>query len=163
MIVLTACNADIPAWTDLAREVEPLFGASMADDDGFLQILQRKIDNGLAFSIRENDGPPGASLCGGLLFSIHHHPVYQIGWLAVSAKWRRFGVGRALVMHACRLVTPPAEVIVTTFDVKTPGGEPARRFYESLGFAPAELLPGEGPDGETRQRFRKVIDSNRGL
>jgi hypothetical protein len=62
-------------------------------------------------------------------------------------------------MHACGLVAPPAEVIVTTFDVQTPGGEPARRFYESLGFVPAELLPGEGPNGETRQRFRKVIDA----
>jgi GNAT superfamily N-acetyltransferase len=163
MIILTACTADIPAWNDLAREVESLFCASMADDEGFHKILQRKIDNGLAFCIRENDEPPGSRLCGGLLFSTRHHPIYRIGWLAVSEKWRRFGVGRALVMHVCGLVTPPAEVIVTTFDVKTPGGEPARRFYESLGFAPAELLPGEGPDGETRQRFRKVIDSNRGL
>ena len=158
MIVLNACAVDIPAWNELAREIEPLFGAPMADDEGFRKILQRKIDQGLALCVRENDGPPGTQLCGGLLFSTRHHPVYQIGWLAVSEKWRLFGVGRALVMHAFGLVTPPAEVIVTTFDEGTPGGEPSRHFYESLGFIPAELLPDEGPNGETRQRFRKAID-----
>ena len=159
MIVISACKTDIPAWCELARAFEPLFGAAMADDEGFRQIIQRKIDQGLAFCIRENDGPPGAALCGGLLFSTRRHPIYQIGWLAVAEKWRRFGVGRALVRHACGLVTPPAEVIVTSFTAETPGGEAARRFYESLGFAPAELLPGEGPNEETRQRYRKIIDS----
>ena len=130
----------------------------MAGVEGFHRILQRKIDNHLAFCIREYDGPPGTMLCGGLLFSISHHPVYQIVWLVVAAKWQRFGIARALVLHACALVTPPAEVIVTSFDAETSGGEPARCFYESLGFIPAELLPGEGPNGETRQRFRKVIE-----
>jgi predicted N-acetyltransferase YhbS len=71
----------------------------------------------LAFCIRKGDGLPGVPLCDGLLFSTRHHPVNQIGWLAVSEKWRRFGVGKALVMHACGLVSPPAEVIVTTFDL----------------------------------------------
>jgi GNAT superfamily N-acetyltransferase len=123
-IYFTACTEDIPVWSDLARQVESPFGAFIADDEGFPQTLQRKIDNGLAFCIRENDGPPGAPLCGGLLFSTRHHPVYQIGWLAVAETWQRFGVGRALVMHACGLVTPPAEVIVTSFDAYTPGGEP---------------------------------------
>jgi GNAT superfamily N-acetyltransferase len=149
----------MPAWCDLAGEVEPLFGAPMAGDEGFRQALARKIDQGLAFCIRAGDGPPGAALCGGLLFSTRQRPVYQIGWLAVAAKWQRMGVGQALVEHALALVRPPAEVIVTTFTAETPGGEAARRFYERLGFAAAELLPGEGPSGEARQRFRKVIGS----
>jgi ribosomal protein S18 acetylase RimI-like enzyme len=160
MIVFTACAADIPAWKDLAREVEPFFGASMADDPHFQQVLQRKVDQGVAFCVREHDGEPGTPLCGGLLFSTHHHPLYKIGWLAVSEKWRRSGVARVLVMHALGLVIPPAEVIVTTFQASDPDAEPAWRFYLSLGFEPAELLPGDGPNGETRQRFRKMITAS---
>jgi ribosomal protein S18 acetylase RimI-like enzyme len=159
MMVIIACQDDIPAWNELARQVEPLFGAPMADHEDFQKILLRKIDKGLAFCIRENDGPPGTALCGGLFFSTSHHPIYQIDWLVVAEKWRRTGVGRALIRHACGLVISPAEVIVTTFDQNDPEGEPARRFYESLGFAPAELLPDEGPNGETRQRYRKVMDA----
>ena len=158
MIIYSACSKDLPAWNELARQVEPLFGAPMADQEEFQKILLRKIDKGLAFCIRENDGPPGAALCGGLFFSTSHHPIYQIDWLVVAEKCRRTGVGRALIRHACGLVVPPAEVIVTTFDQNEPEGEPARRFYESLGFSPAELLPGEGPNGETRQCYRKVIN-----
>ena len=157
MIIFTACREDIPAWNELARQVEALFGAPMAGDEEFQKILRRKIEQGLAFCIREYDGMPGSALCGGLFFSTRHRPVYQIGWLAVAEKWRRFGLGRALVLHALGLVIPPAEVIVTTFDVDDPEGEPARRFYASLGFSPAELLPGDGPNGETRQRYRMII------
>jgi len=107
--------------------------------------------------VREQDGAPGAPLCGGLFFSTKHKPVYKIGWLVVAEKWRRCGAGQVLVAHALSLVVPPAEVTVVSFTRDTRGGEPARHFYEKFGFAPAELLPGEGPNGETRQVFRKVI------
>jgi GNAT superfamily N-acetyltransferase len=157
MKVCPACIADSAPWIVLAREVEGLFGAAFADSEDFQAILRRKIDEGLAFCVREQDGPPGAPLCGGLFFSTKHRPIYKIGWLAVAEKWRRNGVGEALVTHALALVVPPAEVSVVSFTTNTPGGEPARRFYEQLGFAPAELLPGEGPKGEIRQVFRKVI------
>lgn len=157
MIVRLACLEDLPAWNALAREVEALFGAPMAWNEDFQAVLRRKIGQGLALCVREEDGPPGAALCGGLLFSTRRHPVYEIGWLAVAVKWRRRGTARALVEHACGLITPPAEVIVTTFAPGDPGGEAACRFYERMGFAPAELLPGAGPNGETRQRYRKVI------
>ena len=158
MIVFTACPDDIPAWNALAREVESLFGASMADDPAFQQVLQRKIAQGLAFCVRQGDAASGAALCGGLLFSTSHRPLYQIGWLAVAGKCQRTGVGGALVEHALTLVVPPAEVLVTTFLQDDPGGEQAWRFYQSLGFEPAELLPGEGPNGETRQRLRKIVE-----
>lgn len=157
MIVRSACDADIPAWIVLAREVEGLFGAAFADTEEFQAILRRKIGEGLAFCVCEQDGAPGAPLCGGLFFSTKHRPLYKIGWLAVAEQWRRSGVGQALVRHAFTLVIPPAEVTVVTFTAETPGGEPARRFYEQLGFAPAERLPREGPNGETRQIYRKVI------
>ena len=139
MIVTVASLEDIPGWNALAREVETLFGAAMAGTESFQEVLQRKIDQGLAFCVRENDGPPGAALCGGLLFSTRRHPVYEIGWLATAEKWQRCGVARALFECACGLVVPPAEVIVTTFAPGTPGGEPAALFYQRLGFIAAEL------------------------
>jgi GNAT superfamily N-acetyltransferase len=158
MIVQIACTEDIPAWITLAREVEGLFGAEFAESEEFEVILRRKIDEGLALCVREQDGPPGTPLCGGLFFSIKHRPVYKIGWLAVAEKWKRCGVGQALVERALEMVEPPAEVTVVTFTAETPGGEPARRFYERLGFAAAELLPGEGPNGEMRQVYRLLCE-----
>jgi GNAT superfamily N-acetyltransferase len=156
MHVTTAQSADIPGWLALTRQVEPLFGAPMASDPGFLAQLQHKIDTGLAFCVREFDGPPGAVLCGGLLFSTRRCPIYQIGWLAVSEGWRRHGIGQALVEYVCKKVVPPAEIILLTFLPGDPAGEPARQFYTRLGFTAAEILS-EGPNGEPRQRYRKVI------
>lgn len=150
--VVSAEEADIPAWLALAAEVEPLFGP-LVDEPAFLGALRRNIARGTAFCVREGDGPAGAALLGGLLWS-PHPPLYRIGWLAVSARARRQGIGRRLVEHALRLVTPPAEIVVTTFGEECVEGQPARRFYEALGFRAAELAP-DGPEGGSRQVFRR--------
>jgi len=158
MRVVVACEEDIPAWLALAREVEELFGVALSRDEQFIGALRRNVRRGTAFCVREGDGLPGAALLGGLLFSSKHRPVYKLGWLAVAEGSRRSGVGQALVAHAMALIVPPAELIVTTFIDGAPGGETARRFYLKLGFTPAELLPGDGPQGEPRQRFHKKIE-----
>lgn len=152
MQVARAGRGDIPAWFDLAAEVEPLFGP-LAGDQRFLRALERNIARGSATCVRIDDGPPGGPLMGGLLFS-SHPPRYQIGWLAVAQAWRRIGVGRLLVEHALCLVQPPAEVSVVTFGQDVPGGAAARAFYAALGFVPCE--PAEaGPDGQSRQIYRR--------
>jgi hypothetical protein len=46
--------------------------------------------------------------------------------------------------------------MVTTFGSDDPAGEPARRFYERLGFQAAEEAP-NGPDGGSRQIFRLCL------
>jgi GNAT superfamily N-acetyltransferase len=158
MHVISACEDDIPAWLALAREVEELFGATLSRDEQFTSALRRNVQRGTAFCVRAGDGPPGAALLGGLLFSAKHRPVYVLGWLAVTERSRRSGIGQALVAHVMTLIEPPAELIVTSFIEDTPGGEAARQFYLKLGFTPAELLPGEGPQREPRQRFRKKIE-----
>ena len=151
--VVHAQSKDIPAWLDLAAEVEPLFGP-MVDDPGFLRALHKNVDRGTAFCVREADGPPGVPLIGGLLFSLKP-PVYSIGWLAVTRLYRRQGIGRKLVEHAFSLAQRPAEFVVTTFGVDNVEGQPARRFYERMGFHPAEFAP-DGPEGGSRQVYRSV-------
>lgn len=152
MKVDIACETDIVAWLALAAEVEPLFGP-MVDDPDFHRVLLKNIRRGSAFCIREGDGPPGSQLLGGLLFSAHP-PQYRIGWLAVTGPARRQGLGRMLVEHIFTLVKPPAEVSVIIFGEDVEGGQPARAFYESLGFHPAEAAP-RGPEGGSRQVFRR--------
>jgi ribosomal protein S18 acetylase RimI-like enzyme len=152
--VVKAQLADVAAWLNLAGEVEPLFGP-MVNEPSFHRALYKNIARGTAFCVREADGPPGAPLLGGLLFS-PKPPVYTIGWLAVAQEHRREGIGRRLFECAIGLVEAPAELVVTTFGADNPEGEPARRFYERLGFYAAESAP-PGPEGGSRQIFRRRL------
>ncbi len=154
MQIQHAHDDDIPQWLELAAEVEALFGP-MVHDPAFHRALHNHIDRGMAFCIREEDGPPGAHLLGGLLFSAKP-PRYTIGWLSIAEKARRRGAGRRLVEYAGSLVRPPAELVVTTFGPDNEAGQPARRFYERLGFRPAESAP-PGPEGGSRQVFRRLF------
>ena len=154
MHVVVAQEEDFAPWLDLAAEVEHLFGP-LVNDPGFHQALEKNIARGTACCVRQGDGPPGTPLIGGLLFS-PHPPRYTIGWLAVSERHRRRGVARLLVEHVLGLVVPPAVVTVTTFGPGVPAGEPARRFYERMGFHAAEMaLP--GPEGGSRQVFHRIL------
>lgn len=154
MHVVTAHPDDIPGWLVLAAEVEPLFGP-MIEDSNFHTALSDSIAQDRALCIRENDGPPGTPLMGGLLFT----PLpskHEIDWLAVAQRWQRHGVGEALVEHVLGLVQPPGEVVLLTFAEGVPAGEPARRFYEKHGFFPAESGP-VNPAGYRTQVFRRLI------
>ena len=153
MQVVLAQTADIPAWLELAAEVEFLFGPMVADP-GFHAALERNMGRQTAFCIREHDGAPGTPLMGGLLFSPTHAPRYKIGWLAVAARWRRQGVAQAIMEHCFRLIRPPADLSVVTFGADNAAGMPARQFYERMGFQAAEAAP-NGPEGGTRQVFRR--------
>jgi GNAT superfamily N-acetyltransferase len=116
---------DVRRWLELAAEVEWLFG-EMLDSPSFYQALLRNIERRTAYCVREAGGPPGVPLLGGMLFSPGQadRPEYRIGWLAVAARYRRGGVGRALVEHVVGQVRPPATLTVVTFGVDV---APARR------------------------------------
>ncbi len=152
--VVAAQPEDIPAWLHLAAEVEPLFGP-LVSNASFHRALRRNVERGTAFCVREADGPPGVPLLGGLLFS-PKPPIYTIGWLAVAQQYRRRGIGQRLVEHVLGLVEAPAELVVTTFGADHPAGEPARRFYERMGFHAAEPAP-NGPEGGSRQVYRRAL------
>jgi ribosomal protein S18 acetylase RimI-like enzyme len=158
--VQLATEADISAWIALAVEVEPLFGPHAHSAD-FQHVLRKNIARGSAFCVRADEGLPGTHLLGGLLFSAHP-PHYKISWLAVAASARGQGIGRALVRHALSCVVAPAEISVITFGEDVAEGEAARRLYQALGFEPAQVVA-PGPEGGSRQVFRRRIDAAHGL
>jgi ribosomal protein S18 acetylase RimI-like enzyme len=147
---------DVPPWLDLAACVEDLFGP-MLDDAAFYDALLRNIGRGTAYCVREADGPPGNRLLGGLLFSPGRaeRPEHRIGWLAVDSQDRRSGIGTALVDHVMRSLPTGATISVVTFTDDVEGGQPARRFYEKLGFSSARSA--EDPEISHRQIYRLVI------
>jgi GNAT superfamily N-acetyltransferase len=149
--VQIATTDDLAAWLLLAAEVEPLFGP-MVEEASFLAALSNNLQRGSAFCIREEDGPAGKLLLGGLLFS-PEPPIYRISWLAVAERARQQGHGARLLQHALAQVILPATVSVVTFGPDTPGGEPARQLYMRFGFVPAEMTT-PGPEGGSRQVFR---------
>jgi ribosomal protein S18 acetylase RimI-like enzyme len=142
MQVALASIDDIPSWLSLATEVEPLFGP-MVNDPGFHKALRETIECAGAFCVREDDGPPGVALLGAIMFR-RSDSSYKVGWLAVTKKARRKGIGRLLLEHVLSSVISPATITVTTFREDEPEGLPARRFYESLGFQPGELRESRG-------------------
>ena len=144
MRVTAATPADVPAWLDLALEVEPLFGPLVSNPE-FCEALQRVIEGGAAFCVREGDSLPGAPLLGGLLW-FPDPPRYKLGWLAVAERARRQGVARRLIDHALTTVTRPATVSLTTFADGEPEGDAARRLYTRIGFRPAGPAP-DNPAG----------------
>lgn len=154
MKVQVATEKDIPEWINLAREVEPLFGP-MIDDPKFHSGLQKCIIDKQAFCVRDEDGPPGFPLSGGLLFS-RKHPIYKVSWLAVSKAKRRMGIGSLLIEYVLGLVEAPAEISVKTFTEDNKEGIPARNLYMKYGFRPHSKAP-PGPDGTCREIFKKVV------
>ena len=155
MQIALAQRADIAPWIELAAEVEFLFGP-MIGDPSFHAAIERSIQRQTAFCIRVPPDAPGSPLMGALLFSPVHAPRYKINWLAVAQRWRRRGVAQALALHCFELIQPPAELAVVTFGDDIEAGQPARRFYERMGFHAAEAAPA-GPEGGTRQVYRRTF------
>jgi SAM-dependent methyltransferase len=143
--------SDVESWIEIVREVEPLFGP-MPD---FHDTLARNIARGTALCVRDD-----TVVLGGML--LRALPDAQIAWLAVRADARGGGVGRALVAEALRRYTDASEVAVDTFGEDNPQGRAARRLYEAFGFVASEHLE-RGPEGGTRQRFRRRRDPRRSI
>jgi GNAT superfamily N-acetyltransferase len=154
MKVYIATNDDFENWLKLAQEVESLFG-SLVNEPKFHNALNKCIKEKRAYCIRENDELPGSKIIGGLLFS-KKHPIYTIGWLAVSKSKRRLGVGTLLLEYALSQVKKPAELLVTTFGEDSIDGLPARNFYSKHGFKYYKYAD-IGPEGNSRILLKKDL------
>ena len=66
----------------------------------------------------------------------------ELAWLYVSNKFRRLGVGSALVLH-CLKACPQIENIEVL-----EGNYPARRLYEKFGFKSTGVVEGKMPGNE---------------
>lgn len=77
---------DLPVWRELAREVEQLFGAPMAENEEWSAGLKRHIDRATAWCARTG---MGVRLVGGMWLSFTHSDAVTIAWLAVRRSARR--------------------------------------------------------------------------
>ncbi|MBC3840839.1 GNAT family N-acetyltransferase [Streptacidiphilus sp. 4-A2] len=126
----------------------------MVGDPGFRASVDKHIRRSMALVAVSSE--PG--LLGGLLFGVKATTCH-VHWLVVSERERGKGVGRALMAEAVRsLVDGPGSIEVVTFGADHPGAvaSGARVFYESLGFAPAEIVA-PGPEGGSRQVYRRPV------
>jgi GNAT superfamily N-acetyltransferase len=144
--VAPANVADLPSWLEIARQVEPLFGAMAMFD----VTLRAKITQGKALCVRD----AGGRVIGGLLLG-GEQPDLWIRWLAVRRAARGRGIGSALVSEAMRRLDAKGSLSLITFGADNLEGAPARRLYARLGFLPGPMQP-RGPEGGTRQLFRLV-------
>jgi len=124
-VVSTACPKDAPAWLDLAREVESLFGP-MVDDPGFQAALNGAISGGTALSARLGD-----ETIGGVVVDPENG---WVAWLVVAERARGRGAGAALVAAALTFLGEDRDVRVQTFAPDVAAGAPARALYERFGF-----------------------------
>ena len=153
MRVIEATDSDFDAFIALAAQVEEWFGP-MVDDPGFHSAVRKNINRRSALMARNCDD----EAIGALLFSHHNAPDYAVGWLVVAEPSRSAGVGQALLADALRRwVRPPGTVSVVAFGVDHPAAR-SRRFYERLGFEPAEIVA-DGPEGGSRQRFCLALEA----
>lgn len=140
MKVIAANSDDMPAWLDLAREVEHLFGP-MADEESFQNALLDAIHKGNAFCLRDRSRK--GVLCGGVVININNH---EVVWLAVSEKSRRQGAGSLLLSHAMERLGISNPISVVTFADSIPEGLAARQMYIRRGFIDREHM-GKNPAG----------------
>lgn len=123
----------MPSLMELAREVEPLFEGTMAEDRGFHEFVHRKVaqHEALAVCDRLNSN----EVMGVIAFS-HHNSA--ISWLAVFERYRGKGVGSELLSQALRELGDDNPIRVVTFREDNSGGIPARRLYKRFGFADSD-------------------------
>lgn len=117
---------DIVTWLDLAKEVEPLFGPMIGQDD-FHTALKAIISSQNAYCARDEIGRP--------LGIVAVSPVEnQILWLAVFSSSQGQGIGEKLLDYAMNQLNASAPIRVQTFADSVPAGAPARKLYLAAGF-----------------------------
>lgn len=117
---------DYQAWLDLAKEVEPLFG-SMVEEEDFQNGIRECIDNSSAFCIINSNNDLEGIVAINRMGN-------EIAWLAVKEKSRGKGYGYQLVEEGIKHLDNQKPIFVQTFSPNIEMGQMARRVYQKLGF-----------------------------
>jgi ribosomal protein S18 acetylase RimI-like enzyme len=94
------------------------------------------------------------TVVGFLTVQRHFDHAAEITWMAVHARHRHHGIGRALIDRLCQDRTAEGRrlLLVLTVSPSDPGWEPpdgyqaTRAFYQAMGFILARDLPGLWPN-----------------
>lgn len=117
---------DVVVWMDLAKEVEPLFGPMVGQDD-FHAAMKEIISSQNAFCTRNENGQP----LGIIAVAPEQN---EILWLAVAHAARGYGIGKELLAHAIDCLDAKRPIRVQTFAAGVPSGTGARKLYLNAGF-----------------------------
>lgn len=119
-------NQDLDAWMELAREVEPLFGEMVANED-FISGIKDCISNQSAFCVVNTDNEIEGIIA-------INKALNEIAWLAVGEKHRGKGYGYQLLEKAIGSLDKSKPIYVQTFSPGVKAGEAARKIYLKFGF-----------------------------
>ncbi len=150
MNVEIATKEIIPELLELAREMEPLFEAPMADNPEFKAHIEDKIEKNEVLIVRDKEHYN--ALMGGIVIS---HSNSEILWFAVFNKYRRKGAGEKLLDYAINELGRDKVIEVTTFQENNLEGIPARRLYEKFGFAECSTVTVYGFSRSLMKRLPK--------
>lgn len=119
-------DRDLNEWWEIAREVEPLFG-DMVENEDFKTGIRYCILNDSAFCvINDTNDIEG-------IIAINKDS-NEISWLAVRKRCRGKGHGYQLLKTAIDSLDDTKPIFVQTFSPTVKEGEAARRMYMRFGF-----------------------------
>lgn len=134
MEVLYGTREDIYSWSELVREVSPVFPGLETEDalEEHRNTVLKFMDEKRALCVKI-DG----RIAGVLLFSVRHN---MICCLAVSPMHRNKGIASALLSAALERLDKNKDIKVTTFREGDEKGTAARALYKKFGFSEDKLV-----------------------
>jgi GNAT superfamily N-acetyltransferase len=143
---------DIDQWMQLAKEVEPLFGKLVGNED-FKEGIKSCVYHLCALCIEHSD----QDIAGIIAIDKEKN---EICWLAVKNEYRGYGYGRQLLAAAIDCLDTKRPIYVQTFSAQTSAGIAARNLYLQFGFKD-DRCGGKNPAGiDTVIMIRKESDEN---
>jgi GNAT superfamily N-acetyltransferase len=131
-IVKIAEIQDLNKWLSFAQRVtHDFYDIDLPNDENYKNAIIKNIKRHTAIYIEEEN-----KIIGGMIFSPNQN---RISWLAVDPKYRRKGIGTALVKYMFKELSDRKEYKVKTFIEGEWQSKASHPFYQSLGFEAKEI------------------------
>ena len=131
-VVKIAEPNDMEKWFNFVKTViHDFYDIDLINNEHYSDVIAKNIKRKTAVYI-ENDN----RIIGGMIYSPNQN---HIGWLAVDPKYRRKGIGTALVKYMFNELSDRNEFKVKTFIDGEWQSDASHPFYKSLGFEPKEI------------------------